>query len=245
MATELIIVLPAFNEADGIARFLREIDEAFVGIDLSLIVVDDFSTDGTLQRVSDTRVSCEVLIQRNERNMGHGPSVLRGVQAALKLSSNLIMTADGDGQVSGSQLRRLYDQSVATCPDITEGWRTLRQDPLYRVIVSWCTRVVLRALGAKGVRDANTPVRIYRRSVAAELFDQISDKAMVPNLIVSLISRRRSLKIIGLELETRNRLGTSPIGTTWRPKFRTLPSKRFLAFCARSTREVFSYGRKL
>ena len=43
------VVMPVYNEADGIAEFLMEIDESLAGV--TVIVVDDCSTDMTVKIV--------------------------------------------------------------------------------------------------------------------------------------------------------------------------------------------------
>ena len=46
-AAELTIILPTYNEAQNIAAFIPEIEQAFEGHAFRIFVVDDQSPDGT------------------------------------------------------------------------------------------------------------------------------------------------------------------------------------------------------
>ncbi len=51
--TTVSVVMPAYNEANGIPEFLAEITNAFTGLDTRIFVVDDQSSDDTAQVVED------------------------------------------------------------------------------------------------------------------------------------------------------------------------------------------------
>ena len=46
---KVAVVMPTSNEADGIVQFLIEISNSFVDYEMSLIVVDDHSSDSTVE----------------------------------------------------------------------------------------------------------------------------------------------------------------------------------------------------
>ena len=78
--TGVTLVVPAFNEKDGIGAVLSDLQK--VGEDpsvtLEVIVVDDGSTDGTSSLVD--KFSARLI--QHEENMGYGSSLKTGIKNA-------------------------------------------------------------------------------------------------------------------------------------------------------------------
>ncbi|HKI65175.1 MAG TPA: glycosyltransferase family 2 protein [Burkholderiales bacterium] len=89
-ATDTIAVIAAYNEAATI----REVAERTLRQVRALIVVDDGSGDGTGAALEG--LPLELL--RNPVNLGKGASLWRGMQRALELGAQAVITLDGDGQ---------------------------------------------------------------------------------------------------------------------------------------------------
>src|SRR5688572_12004564 len=77
--TELALILPAYNEADGIRDTLDRVREVLAGFNCSseIIVVDDGSTDGTGQRATE----CGVRVISHAWNRGYGAALKTGILA--------------------------------------------------------------------------------------------------------------------------------------------------------------------
>ena len=76
LGPSVVAVIPAFNEAKTIA----EVVTRTLGLVARVIVVDDGSSDGTLDCVQDLGVQAI----RHDRNRGKGESLLTGIQAAAE-----------------------------------------------------------------------------------------------------------------------------------------------------------------
>lgn len=88
------ILVPAFNEADCIEKFLNNLKAALNDTDrkYEIIVIDDGSTDQTYSIASKFP---EVRVVKHPYNKGYGASVKTGVQEAKE---ETIVTIDADGQ---------------------------------------------------------------------------------------------------------------------------------------------------
>jgi polyisoprenyl-phosphate glycosyltransferase len=94
---KLSVVLPAFNEADVLKSTVDRVRDVAVELadELELIVVDDGSTDGTWQAVTELSASHAVRGIRLSRNFGHQVALTAGLQ---KATGDAVITMDSDLQ---------------------------------------------------------------------------------------------------------------------------------------------------
>lgn len=97
----LSIILPAKNEAAGLQRTLPALRQAYPGA--QIIVVNDGSTDATVQIASDHGA----LVVSNPYSMGNGAAIKRGARAA---SGDILVFMDADGQHSADHIQALLDK---------------------------------------------------------------------------------------------------------------------------------------
>ena len=84
------VVIPAYNEA----ATLRSVAQRALAFSSCVIIVDDGSTDDSAARVDDL----PVVLLRNAVNQGKAASLWQGMQHALHLGADAIITLDADGQ---------------------------------------------------------------------------------------------------------------------------------------------------
>jgi len=103
------VVIPAFNEAGNIGRLVAEtvaeVPHALLG---EIIVVDDFSDDGTAAEVKALLGSTPGLRYiRHARRAGQSAALRTGILAA---HHPIIATMDGDGQNDPRDIARLLER---------------------------------------------------------------------------------------------------------------------------------------
>jgi polyisoprenyl-phosphate glycosyltransferase len=115
----LIIVIPSFNDWDALEKLLQIIDEILLpkGIELSAIVVDDYSTKPmprslTYQKYRQIR---SVNVLRLRRNLGHQRAIAVGLSYIYhNLNCDLVVVMDGDGEDNPFEIERLLNVSDET-----------------------------------------------------------------------------------------------------------------------------------
>lgn len=225
-------MLPVFNESDGIYEFITELDKALVNFERQFLIVDDCSTDRTLEVVGQL---CEsglpVEVRVNQTNLGHGQTVLRGFDFAISQRQiDLVVTCDGDGQISGSDLALLVHKSLEYDADIVEGARSHRSDPWFRRVASAFTRYLVFRSTQQWPKDANTPFRVVRREVLEVIRGRISDSCPIPNLVMTALSRRGGLVVHEVPIKCLPPRRDPSRVDHWNQRFKLLPSKRFMKF---------------
>lgn len=143
----VVVYLPALNEAATIGAVLDGIPSRLPGIDsIRTIVVDDGSTDGTSQIAQRHGAA----VVRHSRNRGTGRTFVSGVSAALRAGADIIVSMDADGQFRGEDVVRLIAPiregraDIALCSRFADGnlvgdmsWRKKAGNQLLTGAVSW------------------------------------------------------------------------------------------------------------
>lgn len=165
---EISLVLPVFNEAEGIVAVLREADAA-LGERFArheIVVVDDGSVDSTpalLRELGGELDSLRVFTQ--PANLGYAAALIRGFAAAR---CETIVYTDADGQFDLADLDvalPLLEPGV----ELVAGFRARRADPLLRRFASAGFNHLARWLLPIRARDIDCAFKLFRRS----FFDKV------------------------------------------------------------------------
>lgn len=124
------VIIPVYNEKDTINEILRCVHE--VDIDKEIIIVDDYSTDGTreiLASISDDNV--RVILK--ERNSGKGSALHKGIEAA---TGDIVIIQDADLEYDPSEYSKLIQPIVDGYADVVYGSRFIGSSA-HRVLYFW------------------------------------------------------------------------------------------------------------
>lgn len=189
---ELTVVMPVYNEEGAIATVVADWTAALtdLGIDFRLAVYDDGSRDGTERALRDLAARDPRVRVTQHANRGHGPTILRGYREA---ESPWILQVDSDGEMAAAHFAALWREREAH--DFLVGARQDRVSVPLRRLVSAGSRVSVRLLLGRGVRDVNSPYRLMRRDRLRPLLDLLPEAPFAPNVLLSGLAARAGLRI--------------------------------------------------
>ncbi len=131
------VFIPAHNEEAVIGSVVATVP----GLVDHVIVVDDGSTDRTSDIVGEAACrDARVELVRLDKNRGVGAAVSAGIAAARKKRPDVVVTVDGDGQMSWDDLEHFVAPIVDGTTDIAKGNRLLAPR-------DWATIPTIRLLG--------------------------------------------------------------------------------------------------
>jgi len=102
MLKNLTIVIPAFNEEQGIGSVIERINAVCADITHEIIVVNDGSQDDTARVAS--RAGARVINHR--QNIGYGASLKSGIR---EVQTEFVLTMDADGQHRVEDIRPMWE----------------------------------------------------------------------------------------------------------------------------------------
>ncbi|PKQ33998.1 MAG: hypothetical protein CVT61_13350 [Actinobacteria bacterium HGW-Actinobacteria-11] len=226
----LAVVMPAYNEAEGIRDFIDEIrDSVSPVVDrVTFHIADDRSTDGTATVFDDVE---DVAVEVQPLNRGHGPTALAAYRAGLAVEPDVLVHVDGDGQFHGRDFPRLLAALDAENADVVHGVRDGRTDPWYRKVLTGAVGLLIALAAGRRIPDVNTPLRAYRTPALRALVEATPADASVPHVHFSLAEARAGFTVRYLRVDSIPRRGASATGTMWgRGSTVALPPKRLRLF---------------
>lgn len=213
MDADVTVVLPTYNEADNVRVLLPALREAFAGVAVELLVVDDASPDGTAEIARQTDPNARVIVRTDER--GLATAVVHGLKEA---SGRFVIVMDTDLQHPVEAARAMYDAAVQEGADLVVGSRYARggDDGAF----SWARRTISKGAASLS-RLALPPVRQHDLSdPMSGLFlarrDAVAVERLRPTgykILLEILARCRFQKVVEVPYSFQSRTaGESKLG---------------------------------
>ncbi len=132
MAFTLSIIVPCYNENSTIAALLQAVHDAPVA-QKEVIVIDDYSSDGSREKLQNelSHLYDELILQ--ERNLGKGAAMRAGIARAR---GDYLIVQDADLEYRPSDYPKLLQPLIAGRADVVYGSRFLGGES-HRVLYFW------------------------------------------------------------------------------------------------------------
>ena len=167
---KITIIIPTFNEAEN----LRKISTALLALplpDLSILVVDDNSPDGTgdIAEQISRETAARVQVLHRSGKLGLGSAYVQGFGVALSHGAEAIMQMDADFSHPVEKVPELVENLADT--DIVIGSRYVPGGslddrwPFWRKGLSAFGNYYARTILGLSIRDCTGGFRLYRREV--------------------------------------------------------------------------------
>lgn len=229
----VVVLIPALNEELRI----RDVVQSALARCPNVIVVDDGSSDATCERIADLPVR----LIRHPACMGKGESLRDGFQEAAARGYAGVLTMDGDGQHSASDIPRLLAAAARYPQRIVIGARLRKraQQPKYRRFANQFGDWGIGWACGYPLADSQSGQRYYPIAVAA-LADVTSDGFVFEADILIQASRRLGTRVVAVPIESRYQDAAQPAQFR-RSHFR--PLRDLYRIVAHTIRRIGEYGR--
>ncbi len=183
---KILVVIPAYNEAENIEKVLKEIKKDIDYADI--LVINDCSKDNTYEIVRKNGVKCIT----NVFNMRYAMAVQVGIKYAYQNGYDYVIQMDGDGQHIASEAEKLYKEAKKTNADIVIGSRYLKDMgypcPLFRRIGTKMFEKMIKLFTKRRIADPLSGFQCLNRSVI-EKYAKIGNYPEFPdaNLVIEML----------------------------------------------------------
>jgi len=195
MSKKIFVIIPAFNESKILDKLIPEVNAS---IEADIVLVNDGSSDNT----SEVALKYGVTVLEHSINRGAGAATFTGILYALEKGAEYIVTLDGDGQHSPSDITNVLKPVLEDNFDISIGSRMIdrKNMPMIRKLFNLIGNLVTFVLFGIYLNDTQSGFKAFTKKTA-ELVNVESDGYEFCSEFIREIKRNK-LKYIEVPIKT-------------------------------------------
>ena len=199
---KVLVVIPAYNEAENIEKVLKEIKKEMDFADI--IVINDCSKDNTKEIVEKNGIECIT----NVSNMRYAWAVQTGIKYANDNGYDYVIQMDADGQHIAAEASKLYKEAEKSKVDIVLGSRYIVDTgypcPFFRKIGTKFFSLLIRLFTGKRIADPLTGFQCSNKDVI-KYYSGCGNYPEFPdaNLVIEMLLRGYTIKEVPVKMRLR------------------------------------------
>ncbi len=223
---KLSVVIPVYNEKKSLLEIIQRVQ--LVPIEKEIILVDDFSTDGTRDLLRDLERQ-EFKVLYHERNQGKGAALRTGFQHAI---GEFVIVQDADLEYDPNDYLKLLQPILDGEADVVYGSRfsghrsnMTSLHTLGNLFLTGITNLFYRT----SITDMETCYKLFRRETIQGIRIECNRFNFEPEVTAKLL--KRGLRIVEVPISYSGRSFSEGKKITWRDGFSavwTLIKYRFI-----------------
>ncbi|MDG6026693.1 MAG: glycosyltransferase family 2 protein [Candidatus Brocadia sp.] len=205
----LSIAIPAYNEEKRLITTMNKICAYLSqrGFPYEIIVVDDGSTDNTLQMIEKfARANKHIVVLANDRNYGKGYSVRKGI---LSARGEYIFFSDADLSTPIEEIEKCMPY-LSGGYDVVIGSRSMHaseitvHQPWYREKMGKIFNCMVNLVLLKGIVDTQCGFKGFKKDVAKKIFRRCVIDGFSFDVEALYLSRKFNFKIKEIPIRWEN-----------------------------------------
>jgi len=203
---KLSIVIPIYNEKNTILELVSRVERADIGdIEKEIILVDDYSTDGTRDILKKLENKYRVIYQ--DKNRGKGAALRQGFSVA---TGDIIIIQDADLEYNPDEHPQLLMPILDGKADVVYGSRFTGIGP-HRVLFYWhhlgnsFLTMLSNMLTNLTLTDIETCYKVFRRQVIRDVLPRLKSNrfAFEPEITARIAKRKYRIYEVGISYSGR------------------------------------------
>lgn len=219
---KLSVIIPCFNESQTIIEILSRIRSVPLNLELEIIVIDDYSTDGTREILQNELGNKVDVLFLQPKNYGKGAAIRRGLNLS---TGEIIIIQDADLEYDPKEYPNLLQPILEGNADVVFGSRFLSMGPR-RVLYFWhkvgnnLLTLLSNFFTNLDLTDMETCYKVFTHSVAKQITIKENRFGFEPELTAKIAKLNLRIYEVGISYHGRTYAEGKKIG--WKDGFRAL-----------------------
>lgn len=199
---KILIIIPAYNEAENIEKVLTEIKKDIKFADV--VVINDCSRDNTQKIVEKSGVKCI----NNIFNLRYAWAVQTGLKYAFQNDYDYVIQFDADGQHIAKEAIKLLNTAIKEAADIVIGSRYLEDTgypcPFFRRVGTKLFEFIIKLFCKKKIADPLSGFQCLNKKVIAK-YSKMGNYPEFPdaNLIIEMLMEGYKIEEVPVKMRLR------------------------------------------
>jgi glycosyltransferase involved in cell wall biosynthesis len=207
MPLKLSIIIPVFNEEKTVIQIIGKVKSvSLADIIKEMIIVDDFSTDGTkniLSKLNDS--SLKILF--HQKNMGKGSAVRTGLKHA---TGDIILIQDADMEYDPEEYKKLLPPIIKGAASVVYGSRlkAIKKDlkNMYKLhyLGNKGLTLITNMLFFSNLTDMETCYKVFKRGVLDGITLKATRFDLEPEITAKILKKGYNITEVPINFRGRN-----------------------------------------
>ena len=205
---KLSIIIPVYNEIKTIKKLIFKVVNQQIK-DIQIIVVDDFSTDGTREVIKNDLSQFINKIIYHEKNMGKGAAI-RSAQKFVR--GDIVIIQDADLEYDPEDYKKLIDPIINKRTSVVYGSRVLNTKrynsknfiSLHRIFFNHILTIFSNFVNRQNLTDAHTCYKVFDSKIFKNIKLSENDFAFCPEITSKISKLKLNIVEIGISYTGRS-----------------------------------------
>lgn len=170
---KITVIIPVFNELKTVRAIIDKILN-LKDLDIQIILVDDFSTDGTRELIENELSKKVDKVLFHSSNKGKGSAI---ISAKKFIKGNIVIIQDGDLEYDPKDYYQLIKPILDNSYKIVYGsrvlgkgrYRTNKFTSLFRIFCNHILTIISNFINSQNLTDAHTCYKVFKSEVFNEI----------------------------------------------------------------------------
>ena len=166
---KITVIIPVFNELKTVRAIIDKILN-LKDLDIQIILVDDFSTDGTRELIENELSKKVDKVLFHSSNKGKGSAI---ISAKKFIKGNIVIIQDGDLEYDPKDYYQLIKPILDNSYKIVYGsrvlgkgrYRTNKFTSLFRIFCNHILTIISNFINSQNLTDAHTCYKVFKSEV--------------------------------------------------------------------------------
>tara|TARA_B100000795_G_C22581953_1_gene354156 strand:+ start:11 stop:700 length:690 start_codon:yes stop_codon:yes gene_type:complete len=203
---KISIIIPCYNEIDTIEEIVNRVKAEMPNSQKEIIIIDDYSDDGTKELLKKDLLNKVDKIIFNERNYGKGYSLRKAIEC---VTGDIVIIQDADLEYSPSEYPALLKPILENKADVVYGTRFSYSHErkvhfFWHTIANKILTLICNIRTNLNLTDMEVGFKVFKSNVIKDLKLEENSFGFEPEITIKIAKKKLSIYEVGISYYGRS-----------------------------------------